>query len=342
MNKLIFADQHHMSLYNSLRLLFEKRLGGTLYRPIGKEWQEKGIWRMAEIYKNSPVTIEQYLGIKDLKPDNEGIYHPYDEEYGYEQNAITLEKFYQLPIDIVIASLPEHIASFRVLCENHFNKPKLIYQVGNAWTIQEGSAKNILASAIIKDIPPDTHIVTYHQEFDLKNFYFEKPRPLRKIHSFINCFNTAEHYEKDWIEFEQLERMMTDWDFKSFGGSCRDGAMNGTVALANKMREANFIYHVKKYGDGYGHIIHNAFAVGRPVITRISDYKGKLAEPLLEDGVTCIDLDKHSLEEVYLILASMPPKNYEWVCQQVHKRFLEQVDFNADSIKIKKFLENLK
>src|ERR1035437_8416380 len=162
---LIFSDLHHNTLYHSLKMLFEDRLGGTLYRPIGKEWFEKGIWRMAEIYLNSPVTIEQYLGIKGNLED--GVYKVWDEEYDYFQNAITYDKFMDLPIDIVIASLPEHIQSFQVLCENHPNKPKLIYQVGNHWTIEEGKADNMLASAIIQNVPPEVNIVTYHQEFDL-------------------------------------------------------------------------------------------------------------------------------------------------------------------------------
>jgi len=298
---------------------------------------------MSNIYNDSPVTIEQYLGLKNLKPDTEGVYHPFDTEYGYAQNAITYEKFQQMPIDIVIASLPEHIESFKVLAENHPNKPKLIYQVGNAWTIQEGSAKNILASAIIPNVPSDINIVTYHQEFDLDNFYFQEPQPNRKIYSFINCLNTAQHYTEDWLGFLELEGMMPDWEFKSFGGSCRDGAMNGTKALANKMREANFIFHVKRGGDGMGHAWHNAFAVGRPVITRFSDYKDKLGGLLFEDGVTGIDIENLSTEEVKeKIEYYCAPIRYEYLCQEAHRRFEEVVNFDKEFEKIKVFLTNLK
>ena len=337
---LVFSDFHHSSLYHSLSLLFEKRLGGTLYRPIGKEWFEKGIWKMAEIYLNSPVTIEQYLGIHD-EPDSEGIYHPWDGEYECAQNAITYDKFMELPIDIVIASLPEHIKSFQVLCENHPNKPKLIYQIGNNWSIQEGSAQNILASAKIANVPEGTNIVTYHQEFDLENFYFSEPQPNRKIYSFINCYASAEHYIEDWMNFCDLEGNMPGWEFRSFGGSCRDGAISGTKNLANKMREANFTYCVKKFGDGYGHILHNSFALGRPLITRIADYKGKLAEPLLEDGETCFDVDKYTVEELADKIANIAPHQYQYMVQQVRERFEKYVNFDKETEDIKLFLDKL-
>ena len=337
---LIFSDLHHSSLYHSLSLLFEERLGGTLYRPIGKDWFERGIWKMAEIYLNSPVTIEQYLGIHS-DPDEDGIYHPWDGEYECFQKAITYQKFMDLPIDYVIASLPEHIKSFGVLCENHPRHPKLIYQVGNSWSIQEGSAKNILASAVIKDVPTDINIVTYHQEFDLDTFYFKAPEPNRKIYSFINCYATAEHYIEDWINFLDFEGNMPGWEIRSFGGSCRDGAISGSKNLANKMREANFIYHVKKGGDGFGHILHNAFAVGRPLITRIADYKRRLAEPLLEDGETCFDVDKYTVEELADKILNLTPLQYEYMVQQVKARFEKYVNFNQEEQEIKLFLDKL-
>ena len=342
MNKpLVFSDRHHNTLFHSLKMLFEDRLGGTLFNPTGKEWFEKGIWKMAEIYLNSPFTINQYLGIQG-EPDSKGIYHYWDTEYDYFQNAITYDKFMSLPIDIVIASVPEHIQSFGVLCENHPNHPKLIYQVGNHWTIEEGKADNMLASAIIQNVPPETNIVTYHQEFDLNTFRFEEPQPNRKIYSFINCYATAEHYINDWMAFCDLEGMMPGWEFRSFGGSCRDGAISGSQHLANKMREANFIYHVKVYGDGYGHILHNAFAVGRPLITRIADYKGRLAEPLLEDGETCFDVDKYTTEELADKITNIYPELYQYMCQEMKRRFEKYVNFDKEEKDIRLMLDKLK
>ena len=107
------------------------------------------------------------------------------------------------------------------------------------------------------------------------------------------------------------------------------------------MREANFIYHVKKGGDGFGHILHNAFAVGRPLITRIADYKRRLAEPLLEDGETCFDVDKYTVEELADKILNLTPLQYEYMVQQVKARFEKYVNFNQEEQEIKLFLDKL-
>lgn len=361
----IFGDQHHLSLFNSLRLLFEKRLGGLLYRPIGKEWVEQGYWRMAELYNNSPETIEQYLGIRpDYIPADgsmklnkverieDGVYYILDPEYDYYHRAITLEKFMQVDIDIVIASIPQHIASFARLCEAHPKKPKLIYQVGNSWTVNEGYAKNIMASAIIPNVPADTNIVTYHQEFDLDIFYPDRLRhanyptlskmPEKNIYSFVNCFNTAQHYKGDWLNFLEIEKQMPDWNFKSYGGSCRDGAANGARALADKIREARFVWQVKMGGDGYGHILHNTAACGRPMITRRWDYVGKLGERLLIDGVTCIGIEGLSIQEMKnKIEYYNEPVRYVKMCFDTYQNFKKVVDFDREEKDLTNFLNNL-
>jgi hypothetical protein len=213
--------------------------------------------------------------------------------------------------------------------------------VGNHWTIEEGKADNMLVSDIVKNVPPETNIVTYHQEFDLENFYFSEPQPNRKIYSFINCFATASIYAEDWVKFLDFEGLMPGWEIRSFGGSCRDGAISGTKALADKMREANFIHHVKNTGDGFGHILFNALAVGRPLITRISDYKDRLAEPLLEDGETCFDVDKYTVEELADLILNLPPTKYEYMCQQARARFEKYVDFDREEADIKLWLDKL-
>ena len=41
---IVFADYHHSGLYRSFELLFEKRLGGTLFKPIGWDWWNQGYW----------------------------------------------------------------------------------------------------------------------------------------------------------------------------------------------------------------------------------------------------------------------------------------------------------
>ena len=54
---VVFTDFHHAGLLNSLILLFEGRMHGAVYRPIGIDWANKGYWA---IYDH-PATRQQYL-----------------------------------------------------------------------------------------------------------------------------------------------------------------------------------------------------------------------------------------------------------------------------------------
>lgn len=349
----VFADMHHSALLNSLILLFEKRLGGELFRPIGKEWYEKGFW---DVY-NHPSTVEQYLGIGGATPDGsrklnevvsnptEGLYHCFDIEGDKTNKAITFEAFMELPIDIVIASIPEHIQPFLKLCQLHPNKPKLIYQVGNSWNIPNGSGvKNVMASAVIHNLPEGINFISYHQEFDLSTFYPETVDNFygNKIYSFINCLNTDGLFKRDWDLFLELEKIMPDWEFRSYGGQCRDGNCNGTKEVADKMREATFIFHSKSGSDGFGHVIHSAMATGKPLLVNYQEYKDRLAGQKLIPGVNCIDVDNKSPEQISqeIIKCSEPTLLME-MGKNIYNKFKELVDYDKEELQIRDFLSRL-
>lgn len=357
----VFSDMHHLSLFNSLSILFDQRLKGSLYRPIGKEWFEQGFWKMSNIYNDAPSTIEQYLGINPgyqppdgskplnrVKKIEDDIYYIYDPEYLYHHKAITLKKFLATKIDFVIASIPQHIESFRRLCDLHPNKPKLIFQIGNAWELTVELTKKL--DAIMSSAKTGTGrrqgwvpYIEYHQEFDLKIFSpMTHVLPPNNIYSFINCFNLAEHYRSDWEQFLEVEKLMPGWNFKSFGGSCRDGVANGAIDLANKMHDARFIWHVKKFGDGYGHVLHNSAAVARPVIIKKSDYENKLGGDLLIDGETCINIDNLSSGQIVeKINYWNESARYSLLCENTYANFKKVVDFDREFENIKLFLQKL-
>ncbi len=345
----VFTDFHHASLLNSLIMLFEGRLGGEVYRPIGEDWATNNYWKVYD----HPATQAQFLtkdqGFKPvdgtfplnkIKKVEKDVYYCQDIDSGKFNKAIDLNTFKSLDIDIVIASLPQHIELYNDLIKKYKSNAKLIYQIGNAWNVEAGSpVKNVMASAIVDNIPKGINFISYHQEFDLDIFHYAEPYQSSNIYSFINIFQSF----PDYPLFLELEKMMTGWSFKSFGGQCRDGAMHGTKALADKMREARFILHLKAGGDGYGHVIHNAFAVGRPPIVKKSYYNGKLAESLMIDGVTCIDIDNLSLGEIVnKINYYNETSRYNSLCENAYKRFKEIVDFDKEEVAIKQFLNNLK
>lgn len=95
-------------------------------------------------------------------------------------------------------------------------------------------------------------------------------------------------------------------------------------------------------GDGYGHILHNAAAVGKPVIIRRSDYSGKLGEKLLINGETCIEIDNLTPEEIVeKILYYSEPERYMDMTRNVYWNFQKVVDFDREEKDIRKFIENL-
>jgi hypothetical protein len=71
--------------------------------------------------------------------------------------------------------------------------------------------------------------------------------------------------------------------------------------------------------------------VGRPLIGHASHYDGKMGGPLWEDGVTCIDLDRHSIGELPGLMDSLD--NAE-MGRAIRDRFDELVDYDAEAERI--------
>ena len=275
----IFADYHHEDLFYSLQLLLEKRLGHVLYRPVGMDWYREGYWKISELYDTKEETAMQYLELRDVKefpyippytgqPVNK-IKEEKDAFYVMEANetphrAITLEQFKQMDIDIVIASIPAHFESFATLIKNHKPNAKLVGHFGNVlWYLKDYKLKNVMASVMPQPIPEGMNVMFYHQEFPLDIFSFEQQNISHTISSFLHVFDGY----PDSPLFYEVEKLLPDWKFKAYGAGSRDGTITGRNNVAKTMQDSRFIWHVKVAGDGYGHIIHNAFAVGRPPVS---------------------------------------------------------------------------
>lgn len=350
----VFTDFHHAGLLNSLIMLFEDRLNGVVYRPIGEDWHKKGYWKVF----NHPATVKQYLGIGGATPDgtpplNEviqrqmsaegetGVYLCQDIDSGQYNKGITFDEFLKRNIDFVIASIPQHIQPFKKLIREHKPNAKLIYQIGNAWTVEAGEATNIMASAIVNNVPPGVNFVTYHQEFDLDIF---KPRATpraNRIFSFINAYSTQPNFAADWQLFLELEKQMDGWEFRSYGGQCRDGAAHGVKQVAEFMGNARFVWHLKSGGDGYGHILHNAFAMGIPPIVKMQHYAGKLGGMLLVDRETCVAVDGLNLVQIINKVGyHSENERYETMRKNVYNRFNKFVSFDKEEKHLRHFLKS--
>ncbi|MFE4707349.1 hypothetical protein [Peribacillus simplex] len=346
---IVFTDFHHPSLLYSLILLFEKKMGGMVFRPIGKDWYTQGFWKIY-LYHDA---VDQFLEIGNTKHNSVVSHLCNDSTFnlpvyvckdytGFSNNAITLESFYKIPFDILIATIPEHIVTFRKLCEAHPNKPKLVYQIGNPWSIEAGIS-NVMASAKIQNVPKNINFISYHQEFDLSIFHPDFSYPAKNICSFVNCFNTADIYTDDWKLFESVESIMSDWNLKSYGALCRDGEIVGQNKLADRMRDSRFIWHTKFGGDGYGHIIYNSAAVARPLVVKMEYYDDRLGKELMQEGKTCLAIDGLTPQEIVnKILYYSEENRYAALCKNVNKNFKEKVDFDKENIALHSFIKRLK
>lgn len=326
----IFADFHHDALFNSFKLLFEKRLGYKVYRPIGTEWFTEGFWKIAEPYNNNPGTIDQFL--KPYSTPTDGT-KPLNEQL---DDCLTLKQFKNTNIDLVIATIPAHIQPYKRLIREYAPSAKFIYQMGNIGWHKEvpwDQVDNLMASVKPFEVPDNKNVVFYRQEFDLDIFYPKYLIPENKITSFVNVLPEPEKYE-------QLKAALSEYEFKAYGGSCPDGSINNVSTIAEIMNDSKFGYHNKPFGDGFGHVINNWAACGKPVIVNMKDYKDKLAGELLEDGITCIDFDL-GVENTVNRIRNMSDLEYFDMCNNVIKRFKEVVNFEQDAENIKNFISKL-
>lgn len=345
----IFADLHHQSLYHSLHLLFEKRLGHELYRAIGPEWYPD-YWQVYDHLN----TVQQFLGYhqgnetpKDVHgaelPEYErknlnytvedGIYYVFDPVYNTNHRAISLEKFCSMDFDILISSIPQHIPRFnRLIAESQLNA-KHIFQVGNAWGRQPG-VSNILSSTAPFAVPDGINVCFYHQEFDIDTYKYEPPK-------FHNVVNSYVHYMKRPELMDQVAALFSPgWSWTKHGAGFAPLSTADAVALA--MKNSAFTWHFKPEGDGYGHVIHSTYACGRPAIVDKAHYAGKLADSLLIPDHTCIDIHGLNTQQIAEKISFWSqPDNHMRMCDNAYKQFMSIVDFNAEQQLVTEFLERL-
>lgn len=345
----VFCDLHHADLYYSLQLLFEKRLGAEMYRPIGLDWYHEKYWH---VYPHID-TAKQFLGLdqavnppKDIHGNylsdreqlnkyyrfEDGIYYIRDTTKGKVQRGITLEKFKDVDFDIIISSIPAHINPFNKLIQLYQPKAKHIFQVGNGWGKQPG-VSNILASTAPFAVPPSFNVCFYHQEFDLDDFNYESPTVHNRIDSYI-------HYmQKPELLIQYANTL--GYESHTHGAGMED-CFHATSDISDCMKKSGWTWHYKPGGDGYGHILHNSLACGRPLIIQKAFYSGQIADQLLVNEETCVDIGAHNLDyNVSLIKELSEPNTHKDICKKVRKRFDQVVNFDKEEVEIKKFIENL-
>ncbi len=344
----VFADYHHDDLFNSLQMLFEGRLGGQLYRPIGTNWWSEGWWKVYD----HPATAEQYLGLhigesfEKLRAEQPQGCHRWLNE-GYTPTAVpgmycvpnpnyperptfgvTLDQFKDVKFDIIVSSMPYHFGSFERLRQQYQPQAKHIFQMGNMWAPPAGCMNLLNSTTSAHHGVPNA--VRYHQEFDTKLFCPEPSGGHKRVCSLLHLNDY--HGRK---EFLKLEKLMPDFQYFEYGAGNRDGGINPGM-VAPKIRDSGLIMHVKVGGDGYGYNIHHAAACGKPVIYRGRHVRGQIAESLLIHGETAIDLDR-AQDPADMIRTAYRDR---WG-EKTYERFKAVCDFDRDFEAIQTFMSRL-
>ncbi len=336
MTMKIFADMHHGALSYSLHLLFEKRLGWELYFPIGLDWRKEGYWQ----YSQLKDTVKQYLGFtSEYKTYFDHSEH-FDKDFEWRRKHLTFDQFKKTDIDVILCSVGPHEDTFFDLIQREKPKAKMIRQIGN-WNEETdfNKSKNLMISVGPFLCPDFVNYICYHQEFDLKQWKYRKPTNFNRISTYINCFPDS----VDFPLWEIYKKALPEFDFKMHGHHGDDGNVSPQRAVRESMADSGFIWHIKLGGEGFGHVIHGAYALGRPVITKGSYYRGKMAEPLLIDNETCIDLEKGSVEEnVKKIKFWSKPEHFKKMSRHAFARFQQVCDYDKEEKEIRKFLGRLK
>jgi hypothetical protein len=320
-------------------------MGWELYRPIGLDWFSQGYWKIAEPYGNAQDTINQYLDInergyhpyKNLNGEHyveDGVYHVYDGGHNYYHRAITVEKFAEMDIDIIISTYEPHDSPYVALRDKYHPKAKLVAQMGN--TGQKSVLPNVIHSVPYTP-PAGQRAFYYHQEIDPEIYSCTPPNPgSRKIFSFVNLYPYADIYNT-------FNSLLHDVQMKYYGSGCPDGALNGAMTVSKKMQEANIGWHLKPQ-DGFGHTAMGWFASGRPVITNMSQVVGWGGDApiLFEPGVTCLNIEAYTVHDACREIRKMlePEANAAWG-DRAYKRFKDIFNYDREAEQLKVFLEGI-
>ena len=313
----VLLDAHHADLLESMHLLLTDRFGWDCYIPVGQEWWDAGVWQFGRWTWGDDRLAQQFLNRDAVEHDSA---HP-----ERLHNVITYPEAANLDWDYVIASVPDNYTGYHAFARQH--DAKFVIQAGNtnqyiAWELEP----LVLNSS---EMPIQGRGVTYHQEFSLTDFAYS-PATSQVIGSFVNCMDRM----PCWSFLADAIKTLPH-TFRIHGIDGPDGNIKPTRDVGTLMRSYGWGWHDKVTGDGFGHVVHGWAAVGRPLIGHASHYAGQMAGPLWEDGITCIDLDRHAVSELPGLLERAD--NAE-MGRAIRERFDSLVDFEAEAERIRELL----
>lgn len=323
----VLIDKHQADLFYSLQLLFEDRLGYVVYTPVGHGWWDEGYWRFGDGYGDDRLA-QQFLM---SAPSDGTVYDGHHPERPIK--GVTLETARGMDWAFVVATVQDNQTGFAQFASEV--GARYVLQVGN--TNQDVNWSLDPLALVSSEVPIRGRGLLYHQEFDSDTtFRFRlMPADPKVIRSFVNCFPSTPCHNA----FTEIAAGLPDFTTAVHGIDGPDGNVAPVEKVAALMAGSGWGWHDKIHGDGFGHVIHNWAAIGRPLIGHAGHYRGLMAEPFWEDGVTCIDLDKHTIPEtIELIREITGTQRHAAMGLTIRRRFDVLVDYETEAERIKAFL----
>lgn len=337
----VLCDRHHAGLWRSLQLL-AGRLGWTLWTPTGSAWWNEGVWNFGRSTYGDDRLARQFLGATG--PDEEFPDVPV--------NYITLDDARSMPWAYVIASVPDNQGGFAQFAAEA--GATYVVQCGNTGQYIDWSLDPIVLNS--SEMPLLGRGITYHQELDpvfdiAKSTRDVLPDPT-VIRSFVHLMNET-HAFPIWNEMRALldTAALTDewgqhpYHFIRHGHEppALDPTWSGNVKpirrIFDLMLRSGWGFHDKPVGDGFGHVIHGWAASGRPLVGHASHYAGKLGAVFWQDGITAIDLDRHSVPEAVELIREITGTDRHREMGRAMRAVYDRIDYDAEARAIRELLE---
>jgi hypothetical protein len=264
---------------------------------------------------------------------------------------LTLEQARAMKPGVILATVEHNEPGFRRLATELGSKMGI--QCGNQGSHNRFDwADFVMLSTTRPETEFPCPVTYYHQEFETSLFSFHYPPEEKDTCCTWVQVLYASSGEQD--RFDRLAKLTPELRWRTHGHDTRNPYfyqnIKDTPAVARSMQAARVGIHFKTWSDGAGHVIHNLFAIGKPSLITASYYLGKshdkafkMAGSLMEDGVTCFDVQAHTdAEAVEFIRRLVNDEDYYFqFSERVYNRFCQCVDFDEDAAKIKAMLEQV-
>jgi hypothetical protein len=108
--------------------------------------------------------------------------------------------------------------------------------------------------------------------------------------------------------------------------------------IADLMRFSNMAVHIKRGSEGYGFIVNQLAAMGRPMIVEHGPYAELAAFRFMEHRVTNLFVSGHDPTDKENLRWALQPENNLQMAETLKIRFDENVNFEAEAAAIAKLL----